>query len=200
MSNKLSCQECESSLAMITKCYVPKCVLFAAQVQIPPPPGTKINISRRSSEERNKSKNTRKHHKCAYSWPKKNFECLPFLEHLHNLQGERFLTRVHGIMVARSGRVRNEDEQFYSLSSLKHESNRVEEPFFCCEEECRRFERDALLQLGYNANAEAILFVPELVDAMLAIPAQGWKTSLETARKLKPLDVPVSKRDASPTQ
>ena len=77
---------------------------------------------------------------------------------------------------------------------------RVEEPFFCCEKQCRRFERDALLQLGYNANAEAILFVPELVDAMLAIPAQGWKTSLETARKLKPLDVPVSKRDASPTQ
>ena len=71
---KFSCHECESSIAMITKCHVPKCVLFAAQVQIPPPPGTKINISRRSSEERNKSKNTRKHHKCAYSWPKKNFE------------------------------------------------------------------------------------------------------------------------------
>jgi hypothetical protein len=77
---------------------------------------------------------------------------------------------------------------------------RVEDPFFCCEQECRRFERDALLQLGYNANAEPILFVPEMVDAMLAIPAQGWKTSLETARKLRPLHVPVSKRDASPTQ
>ena len=77
---------------------------------------------------------------------------------------------------------------------------RVEAAFHCCEKKCRHFEEDALLQLGYNANAEPILFVPELVDAMLAIPAKGWKTSLETVRKLRQLKVPTSKGAEGPTQ
>ena len=77
---------------------------------------------------------------------------------------------------------------------------RVEAPFHCCEKQCRRFEEDSLLQLGYNANAEPILFTPELVDGMLALPAQGWKTSLELAGALRPLKVPVSKTPEGPPQ
>ena len=77
---------------------------------------------------------------------------------------------------------------------------RVVESFHCCEKECRLFDQDALLQLGYNANAEPILFVPELVDGILAIPAQGWKTSLETARKLRELKIPTSKPAVGPPQ
>ena len=50
---------------------------------------------------------------------------------------------------------------------------RVVESFHCCEQQCRLFEQDALLQLGYNAEAEPILFVPELVDGMPAIPANS---------------------------
>ena len=69
--------------------------------------------------------------------------------------------------------------------------------FHCCEKQCRRFEEDALLQLGYNSNAEPILFVPELVDSMLAIPAKGWKTSLETLNNLRELKVPATRRDTS---
>jgi len=77
---------------------------------------------------------------------------------------------------------------------------RVEEPFHCCEKQCRHFERDLLLQLGYNANAEPIVFVPELVDSMLAIPAQGWKTSLETVRNLRALKVQSSAGAEGPPQ
>ena len=77
---------------------------------------------------------------------------------------------------------------------------RVVAPFHCCEKQCRRFDEDALLQLGYNADAEPILFIPELVDSMLAVPAQGWKTTRTTMENLRRLHVPVTKRDALPTQ
>lgn len=77
---------------------------------------------------------------------------------------------------------------------------RVVEPFHCCEKECRHFEADSLLQLGYNAEAEPILFVPELVDSMLAVPAKGWKTRATTIRSLRQLRIPVSKRDSLPPQ
>jgi len=75
----------------------------------------------------------------------------------------------------------------------------VVESFHCCEKNCRLFEQDALLQLGYNANAEPILFVPEIVDSMLAVPAKGWKTSLEVLSGLRQLKVPISRR-RGPTQ
>jgi hypothetical protein len=77
---------------------------------------------------------------------------------------------------------------------------RVAEPFHCCEKRCRRFEEDALLQLGYNADAEPILFVPELVDSMFAVPAKGWKTTLEQVGKMQKLRVPVTRRDTLPPQ
>ena len=77
---------------------------------------------------------------------------------------------------------------------------RVVEPFHCCEKKCRRFEEDVLLQLGYNGEAEPILFVPELVDGMPAIPAKGWKTSLESVDRMRQLKIPVTKRQAEPTQ
>jgi hypothetical protein len=77
---------------------------------------------------------------------------------------------------------------------------RVLEAFHCCEKQCRLFEQDALLQLGYNADADPILFTPELVDSMLAIPAKGWKTTLETLGKVRQLHVPVTKRDTLPQQ
>jgi hypothetical protein len=66
--------------------------------------------------------------------------------------------------------------------------------------ECRLFEQDALLQLGYNADADPILFAPELVDSMFAIPAKGWKTTLETLGKVRQVQVPVTTRDTSPPQ
>jgi hypothetical protein len=50
---------------------------------------------------------------------------------------------------------------------------RVREPFFCCPKECTRFEAERLVQLGYNAAGEAILFFPEWTPKGLAFPDQG---------------------------
>ena len=77
---------------------------------------------------------------------------------------------------------------------------RVVEAFHCCEKQCREFAEDSLLQLGYNSEAEPILFVPELVDSMLAIPAKGWKTTMLSLRHIRQLRVPVTRRDALPPQ
>ena len=74
---------------------------------------------------------------------------------------------------------------------------RVAESFHCCEKQCRLFERDALLQLGYNADADPILFVPELVDSMFAIPAKGW-SRYEMIGKMQGLQDTVTKRDTLP--
>ncbi|MBI5543662.1 MAG: hypothetical protein HY901_07245 [Deltaproteobacteria bacterium] len=50
---------------------------------------------------------------------------------------------------------------------------RVREPFTCCKRGCRTFEADLLVQLGYDATARPLLFVPEWTDAGLAIPETG---------------------------
>jgi hypothetical protein len=74
---------------------------------------------------------------------------------------------------------------------------RVSEPFFCCAQRCRSFEAEQLVQLGYNGSAEAIVFVPELVNGMLAIPSQGSRIDTANFEKLKLLRVAVG-RDGDP--
>jgi hypothetical protein len=67
---------------------------------------------------------------------------------------------------------------------------RVREPFHCCEKRCRLFEADQLVQLGYDAQARALLFVPEWSDAGLAIPERGSLVDHERLARLAPLKVP----------
>ena len=50
---------------------------------------------------------------------------------------------------------------------------RVRDRFTCCPKACRTYEPDLLVQLGYNAEAEPLLFVPEWTDSGLAIPELG---------------------------
>jgi hypothetical protein len=69
---------------------------------------------------------------------------------------------------------------------------RVIEPFFCCERKCREFETDALVELGYNGDGQPILFVPELVDGMLAIPTNGTSIDHTALALLKQLRVATS--------
>jgi hypothetical protein len=69
---------------------------------------------------------------------------------------------------------------------------RVTEPFFCCEKNCRRFEPEMLVQLGYNGGGQPILFVPELVDGMLAIPEKGAAIDEARLSLLQRLKVPSS--------
>lgn len=66
---------------------------------------------------------------------------------------------------------------------------RVREPFTCCEKRCRTYEAELLVQLGYNGEGQAILFVPEWTSAGLAIPSTGNFIAQEQAKALVPLKV-----------
>jgi hypothetical protein len=50
---------------------------------------------------------------------------------------------------------------------------RVSGAFFCCEKKCTRFEPDVLVQLGYNGNGQALLFLPELGNGVISVPDRG---------------------------
>lgn len=50
---------------------------------------------------------------------------------------------------------------------------RVTKPFFCCEKQCTKFEPEAFLQLGYNGNGKALLFVPEYSGGTIRVPERG---------------------------
>jgi hypothetical protein len=71
---------------------------------------------------------------------------------------------------------------------------RVTEAFPCCAKLCRTFEPEDLVQLGYDGSGQALLFVPELVDAMLAVPERGSAIDHDNFPKLRRLRVPSSER------
>jgi hypothetical protein len=74
---------------------------------------------------------------------------------------------------------------------------RVLSPFYCCERMCKQFEAELLIELGYNAEGQAIVFVPELVDGMLAIPTSGNAIDRTHLSKLKQLKVTTAQRPST---
>ncbi len=72
---------------------------------------------------------------------------------------------------------------------------RVTEAFHCCDQQCRKFEPEMLLELGYNGEGHAIAFVPELIDGMLAVPNSGTLIDGRTLSKLKLLKVASASSD-----
>jgi len=62
----------------------------------------------------------------------------------------------------------------HTLATLPTEGlYRVREVFTCCAKACRTYEPDLLVQLGYNADADPLLFLPEWTPSGLAIPEIG---------------------------
>lgn len=61
--------------------------------------------------------------------------------------------------------------------------------FHCCEKQCRRFDPEMLVQLGYDGSGEALLFLPELVDGNLALPTQGSRVDLDKLANVKLLRI-----------
>ena len=74
---------------------------------------------------------------------------------------------------------------------------RVTEAFFCCEKRCRSFEPEALVLLGYNGDAEPILFLPEMVDGLLAVPERGTRIERRSLERIKLLKLRISDRGSS---
>ncbi|MCW5893544.1 MAG: hypothetical protein KIT14_23765 [bacterium] len=66
---------------------------------------------------------------------------------------------------------------------------RVRETFTCCAQACRTYEPELLVQLGYNAEAGALLFLPEWTPSGLAIPELGVAIDADRLRALAPLRV-----------
>ena len=77
---------------------------------------------------------------------------------------------------------------------------RVREAFACCDKNCRSFVVDQLLQLGYNADAEPVLFVPEVIDGALVVPDEGNRIDRSRITHMVPLKTPVSRSDGRSLQ
>jgi hypothetical protein len=75
---------------------------------------------------------------------------------------------------------------------------RVTESFHCCERKCTQFEPEALLELGYNGEGQAIVFVPELVDGELVIPSSGTAVDHSRFTSMKQLKVALVTKGDKP--
>jgi len=69
---------------------------------------------------------------------------------------------------------------------------RVDRPFHCCEQQCRRFGPNELVQLGYDGSGKAILFIPQWTNGALAIPDRGTRIDAENIESMTRLRVPVA--------
>ncbi|MCB9595524.1 MAG: hypothetical protein H6719_22580 [Sandaracinaceae bacterium] len=69
---------------------------------------------------------------------------------------------------------------------------RVRETFYCCDQRCRRFDPESLVQLGYDASAQAILFTPQWIDGQLALPERGTRIERDRVASMVALQVPVA--------
>jgi len=84
-------------------------------------------------------------------------------------------------------------ELAFTLKALAAEGfYRVAEAFFCCDKECRRYEADMLVQLGYDQEATPILFTPEIIDGEMKVPEMGTRIDEGRISKMKMLLVPVT--------
>lgn len=70
---------------------------------------------------------------------------------------------------------------------------RVGEAFTCCDKNCRTFDQDMLVQLGYDGQARPILFVPQWKDEGLDIPERGQLIDDLRLARLDFLVVPESR-------
>jgi hypothetical protein len=88
-----------------------------------------------------------------------------------------------------------------SLAPLPPEGlYRVREPFACCARRCREFAAELLVQLGYDAAARPLLFVPEWTEAGLAVPALGLPIDDDRLGRLAPLTVVMAGSADAPRQ
>lgn len=69
---------------------------------------------------------------------------------------------------------------------------RVLRTFTCCEKNCRSFEPELMVQLGYDGSGAAILFLPELVEGTLRIPDRGNRIDRARIADLAPLRISIS--------
>ncbi|MBN2724250.1 MAG: hypothetical protein JXR95_09285 [Deltaproteobacteria bacterium] len=72
---------------------------------------------------------------------------------------------------------------------------RVAKNFYCCDNKCRLFERDTLIQLGYNGMGEPIAFIPVWTEKGIELPKQGSLIDDERLNYIKPLKLQFNFKD-----
>ena len=77
---------------------------------------------------------------------------------------------------------------------------RVREAFSCCAKRCRLYEPEMLVQLGYDASAQPLLFVPEWTEAGVAIPEVGLRIDEDRLTRLALLTVAEGSHDVRKLQ
>ena len=91
---------------------------------------------------------------------------------------------------SKAGRTLTSPSQAHTLVRLHDEGlYRVRDRFHCCARNCREFTPDLLVQLGYDGEANAILFVPEWIPEGLAIPDRGVRVDPDRLMKIEKLVV-----------
>lgn len=66
---------------------------------------------------------------------------------------------------------------------------RVADDFHCCDKQCVRFPKGQLVQIGYDGEANAIIFVPEWSSKGLGFPERGTRLEPSRFKKLELLSV-----------
>ena len=99
------------------------------------------------------------------------------------------------VQIQKQGMTLSDPELLRHLEPLPPEGlYRVTEAFHCCDQRCRLFEPETLVELGYNAEGQAIVFLPELVEGMFAIPETGTAIDHAHLANLKQLKVAQGQR------
>ena len=73
----------------------------------------------------------------------------------------------------------------------------VNEEFHCCAKQCQLYLAGALVQLGYNAKGEGILFMPRWENDNLVIPERGNRVEQEIVPKMTRLKIADSKAEVT---
>jgi hypothetical protein len=90
-----------------------------------------------------------------------------------------------------NGTILPDDSWVKTLEQIPSEGfYRVRESFTCCDKKCQTFPPELLVQLGYNGNADPILFVPQWGNTGFTIPESG--SMLDRNRVFKLIAVQVS--------
>ena len=96
---------------------------------------------------------------------------------------------------SKQGHTLPDDDDGGGLEALPAEGlYRVTSSFVCCEKECRRFEPETLVQLGYTGEGAPIVFLPQLGPDGVTLPARGTKTSVDALANLSRLSVASTQR------
>jgi hypothetical protein len=94
---------------------------------------------------------------------------------------------------SKNGHTLPDTDLAHSLFALPAEGfYRVRESFTCCEKNCRTFEENALVQLGYNRKGQGILFFPTLEKSGMSLPERGNLIEDDRFEKLEALKVATS--------